>query len=209
MDRLTLGIVIFDEVEVLDYCGPFEVFSTVRLDEATRRDSLSPFDVRLIAEKPGPVTTSGGMRVWPDHALADCPRLDIVLVPGGWGTRRELENPVLLAWIRERAAEVRLLASVCTGSLLLGKAGLLAGKRATTHWKLLAWMAGLFPETEVVRDRHFVRDGSLWTSAGISAGIDMSLAIVADLLGEPLARATARHMEYAYPESDARRIELE
>lgn len=208
MDRQTVGIVIFDEVEVLDYCGPFEVFSTVRLDEAQRREAQSPFDVKLVAPKPGLVTTSGGMRVTPDCAFADCPPLDILLVPGGWGTRPLLEDAAFIDWLRERAVQVRLLTSVCTGSLLLGQAGLLKGRRATTHWKSLEWMAELFPDTEVVCDKHFVRDGNLYTSAGISAGIDMALTLVADVLGEPVARATARHMEYPYPENDARRIEL-
>ncbi|QYY36246.1 DJ-1/PfpI family protein [Ruficoccus sp. ZRK36] len=208
MERMTVGIVIFDEVEVLDYCGPFEVFSTVRLDEDKRRESQSPFDVKLVSSRAGSVTTSGGMRVTPDCAFADCPPLDILLVPGGWGTRPLLEDAVFLGWLRERAVQVRLLTSVCTGSLLLGQAELLKGRRATTHWKSLDWMAELFPGTEVVRDKHFVRDGNLYTSAGISAGIDMALTLVADVLGEPVARATARHMEYPYPESDARRIEL-
>ena len=208
MDKMTVGIVIFDEVEVLDYCGPFEVFSKVRLDEAKRRESVSPFDVKLIAPEPDVVTTSGGMRVEPHATFADCPPLDILLVPGGWGTRARLQDEAFLGWLRERAAQVRLLTSVCTGSLLLGKAGLLKDRRATTHWKSLKWMAELFPDTVVVSDKHFVHDGNLWTSAGISAGIDMALAIVADELGEPLARATARQMEYPYPDDDSRRIEV-
>jgi len=203
--RATVGIVVFDDVEVLDFCGPFEVFSVVRLAEA-RRQEPSPFDVGLVAETGGPVTTTGGMTVTPRWSFDDCPALDLVLVPGGWGVRRQLENPPLMDWLRERSREVERLCSVCTGSLLLGAAGLLDGRRATTHWRSLGWMGEMLPAVEVVRDRHFVRDGSVWTSAGISAGIDMSLRIVAAIHGEEIGRATARYMEYAWPGSDARRI---
>lgn len=204
--RATVGIVVFDDVEVLDFCGPFEVFSVVRLDEETRREEPSPFDVGLVGETADPVTTKGGMTVTPRWAFDNCPALDLLLVPGGWGVRRQLENPLLLDWLRERGREVERLCSVCTGSLLLGAAGLLDGRRATTHWRALDWMAELLPAVEVVRDRHFVRDGSVWTAAGISAGIDLSLRIVAAINGEETARATARYMEYPWPESDARRI---
>lgn len=206
MERKRVGIVLFDEVEVLDFCGPFEVFSLVRLDESRRREDVSPFEVLLVAERPGPVRTHGGMRVLPDHTFADCPPLDILLVPGGWGTREELKNPVMLDFLRARAAQAETLTSVCTGSMLLGFAGLLEGRRATTHWRSLGWMREAFPGVTVDDARHFVQDGTLFTSAGISAGIDMSLAVVAHHLGEPLARATARYMEYPYPDSDARRI---
>lgn len=206
MDRKRVGIVIFPDVEVLDFCGPFEVFSVPRLSEENRRHTSSPFEVLLVAEHPGPVTTTGGMQVLPHFTFADCPKLDVLVVPGGYGTREELKNPVMLDWLRSRAAEVETLTSVCTGSMLLGFAGLLEGKQATTHWKSLDWMRESFPATRVHFDRHFVVDGRLFTSAGISAGIDMSLKVVEHYLGEALARATARHMEYPYPDSDARRI---
>ncbi len=208
MQRKTVGIVIFDEIEVLDFCGPFEVFSVTRLDEAKRREEPSPFDVKLIAEKGGEIRTHGGMRVVADYSFADCPSLDILCVPGGWGTRNEMENPAMLQWLRDRATQVELLTSVCTGSMLLGFAGLLEGRSATTHWRSLDWMAESFPSTRVLRDRHVVDDGDLVTSAGISAGIDMALTVVARYHGEEIARATARQMEYPYPDSNARRIEL-
>jgi transcriptional regulator GlxA family with amidase domain len=206
MDRKTVGIVIFDDIEVLDFCGPFEVFSVTRLDEERRREEPSPFAVKLISERGGQITTTGGMRVAADYAFATCPKLDILCVPGGWGTRREVGNPVMLEWLRSRAAQVELLTSVCTGSMLLGFAGLLEGKRATTHWRSLDWMAGSFPATTVLRNRHVVEDGDLVTSAGISAGIDMALVVVRRYHGEAVARATARQMEYPYPESNERRI---
>ena len=208
MERRRVGIVVFDDVEILDFCGPFEVFSTTRVDEDKRGEQPSPFDVLLIAQKESPVTTSGNMKVIPDHTFLDCPKLDILCVPGGWGARRELANPDMLDWLRSRASEVELLTSVCTGSMLLGFAGLLDGRLATTHWRSLDWMRRTFPKVTVEYDQHVVEDGSLITSAGISAGIDMALKVVARLHGEAVARGTARHMEYVYPESNKRRISL-
>ncbi|MEJ2604018.1 MAG: DJ-1/PfpI family protein [Gammaproteobacteria bacterium] len=207
--RRRAGIVVFDDVEVLDFCGPFEVFSVTRLDESTRRETPSPFDTGLVAESDAAVTTAGGMTVQPRWRFDDCPTLDILLVPGGWGVRRQLDNPRLPAWLGRRAQEAEIVCSVCTGSMLLGAAGLLEGRRATTHWHALDWMEETLPAVTVDRTRHFVRDGDLWTSAGISAGIDMTLVIVAALYGEDTARATARHMEYPYPASDRRRIDID
>jgi len=206
MIRRRVGILVFPEVEVLDFCGPFEVFSVTRLNEATRRETASPFEVLLVAESTAPVTATGGLRVLSDEDLASCPALDLLVVPGGWGRRREIANPALIDWIAARGANVATLTSVCTGALLLGEAGLLDGRRATTHWRSLDWMTERFPHITVARDRHWVEDGNVITSAGISAGIDMALRVVARLHGEPVARASARHMEYRYPESDARRV---
>ena len=206
MSRRRVGILVFDDVEVLDFCGPFEVFSVTRLDEARRRETSSPFEVLLVAERAAPVTASGGLRVLPDVDLDGCPPLDLLVVPGGWGTRREIGNRRLLDWIAARGAAAATLASVCTGAMLLGEAGLLDGRRATTHWRSLDWMAERFPRVTVERDLHWVEDGTVITSAGISAGIDMALRVVARLYGETAARHAARHMEYPYPESDARRI---
>jgi transcriptional regulator GlxA family with amidase domain len=208
MDRKQTGIVVFTDIEVLDFTGPFEVFSVTRLNEQKRREEPSPFNVFLVAETKNLIVTAGGMKIFPDYDLDDCPPLDILVVPGGWGTRREMDNERLIGWIAERARQVETLASVCTGALLLGKAGLLDGRRATTHWRSLDWMEELFPKTHVERQLHFVEDGALFTSAGISAGIDMALKIVARHFGDAIARAAARQMEYPFPESDARRITL-
>jgi transcriptional regulator GlxA family with amidase domain len=193
---------------VLDFCGPFEVFSVTRLNEEKRREEPSPLEVLLVAEHPDPVTTTGNMKVIPHHAFDNCPRLDILVVPGGWGMRKELKNPVMLEWLRTRAAEVETLTSVCTGSILLGFAGLLNGLHATTHWMSLDWMRDSFPTVTVEYGKHVVEDGRVITSAGISAGIDMALRVVARNFGEDIARATARYMEYHYPESNERRISL-
>lgn len=206
MGRKTVGIVVFDDIEVLDFCGPFEVFSVTRLNEEKRREEPSPFEVKLVSEHGGTITTSGGMRVTSDYSFADCPKLDILCVPGGWGTRREISNQTMLEWLRKRAAEAELLTAVCTGSMLLGFAGLLDSRRATTHWRSLDWMAESFPKTTVLRDQHVVDDGTLITSAGISAGIDMALRVVTRYFGEGISRATARQMEYPYPESNERRV---
>lgn len=173
MEKKIVGIVLFDNVEVLDFCGPFEVFSVTRINEEKRREEPSPFEVRLVAERNEPVVTTGNMKVLPDYTFDNCPGLDILCVPGGWGTRSEIRNPVMLDWLRTRAAEVEVLSSVCTGSMLLGFAGLLDGHHATTHWRSLDWMRESFPSVSVECDKHVVVDGDLFTSAGISAGIDM------------------------------------
>jgi len=207
MQRKRVGIVLFDDVEILDFCGPFEVFSVVRLDEEKRREQASPFDVFLVAEKVDPVITAGGMRVIPDHTFGSCPKLDVLVVPGGWGTRTEMNNSVLLDWLRARASEVETLTSVCTGSMLLGSAGLLDGLHATTHWRSLDWMRDSFPLVTVEYDRHVVEDGRVLTSAGISAGIDMALKVVLRYFGDSIARAAAKHMEYPFPEHNRRRIQ--
>ena len=177
-------------------------------DEARRREEPSPFEVLLVAEQAGPVTASGGMKVIPDHTFASCPRLDILVVPGGLGVYAELNNPAMLDWLRLRAAEVETLASVCTGAMLLGALGLLDGRHATTHWRLLDRMRESFPAVTVAYDQHVVEDGRIFTSAGISAGIDMALRIVARHGGDAIAQAAARYMEYPYPSSNARRVEL-
>ncbi len=208
MERKGVGIVLFEDVEVLDFCGPFEVFSATRVNEEKRREEPSPFEVLLIAENPSPITTTGGMKVLPHYTFDSCPRVDILICPGGWGTRKELKNPIMLEWLRARATGVETLAAVCTGSMLLGFAGLLDGLHATTHWRSLDWMRESFPTVTVEYGKHFVQDGRVLTSAGISAGIDMSLKVVANCFGEEIARATARHMEYPYPESDVRRIQI-
>jgi transcriptional regulator GlxA family with amidase domain len=206
MDRKRVGILVFPDVEVLDFCGPFEVFSVTRLNEERRRDEPSPFAPVLVAETTDVVTATGGLKVVPDYSIDDCPPLAILVVPGGWGTRTEIKNRRLLDWIAKRASEVETLTSVCTGSMLLGQAGLLDGRHATTHWRSLDWMRTSFPAVTVEDKLHVVEDGNVLTSAGISAGIDMALRVVARYHGDAIARATARHMEYAYTENNARRI---
>jgi len=206
MMRKRVGILIFPAVEVLDFCGPYEVFSVTRLDEEKRRADPSPFEVLLVAETLDPVVATGGLRVIPDATLETCPPLDILVVPGGWGTRAEMSNQRVLKWIAERAREIETLTSVCTGAMLLGQVGLLDGRRATTHWRSLEWMRQSFPSVTVEDKLHVVEDGQVLTSAGISAGIDMALRVVARYCGEAVGRATARHMEYPFPDDNRRRV---
>jgi transcriptional regulator GlxA family with amidase domain len=208
MTRKRVGIVLFNDIEVLDFCGPFEVFSATRLNEEKRREESSPFEVFLIAETLSYVTTTGGMKVIPQYSFENCPRLDILVVPGGWGTRKELNNIVILEWLRSRAAEVETLTSVCTGSMLLGFAGLIDGLHATTHWRSLDWMRDSFPKVLVEYEQHVVEDGRVFTSAGISAGIDMALKVVVRYYGKDIAQATSVHMEYPFPVNNERRISL-
>ena len=206
MKRKRVGILVFPNVEVLDFCGPYEVFSVTRLDEERRREEPSPFETLLVAESADPVVATGGLRVIPDATLDTCPPLDVLVVPGGWGTRKEIGNERVLTWIAARAKEVETLTSVCTGAMLLGQVGLLDGRRATTHWRSLDWMRQSFPAVTVEDKLHVVEDGDVLTSAGISAGIDMALRVVTRYFGETIGRATARHMEYPFPDDNRRRI---
>jgi transcriptional regulator GlxA family with amidase domain len=201
-----VGIVIFPDVEVLDFTGPFEVFSVTRTKEPRERFTPGPFDVKLVAETLSPVVCTGGMRVLPDVTFADCPQLDVLLVPGGWGTREQVTNAALVAWVKRQAAGAKWVTSVCTGAFVLGVAGVLAGKPATTHRGSLDRLAATFPDVSVDRERQVVECGNVLTSAGISAGIDLALMVVAKLLGEPVARATATYMEYPYPDGVHRRV---
>jgi transcriptional regulator GlxA family with amidase domain len=189
----SLAILLFDEVEVLDFCGPFEVFSVAR-----RFSDPPAFEVRTVAERAGPVLARNGLSVNPHGTVADCLQPDILLVPGGQGTRREMHNLSLIGWIREKAMSAELVLSVCTGALLLAKAGLLDGLEATTHHLALDLLREVAPRTAVHADCRFVDNGRIVCSAGIAAGIDMSLHVVARLAGLEVAVQTARQMEYPW-----------
>ena len=186
-------IVIFDEVEVLDFCGPFEVFSVTG-----GRQGLTPFDVCTVSEEMKVIKTRGGLSVNPGHTFESCPRPDIILVPGGMGTRREMNNPKMLQWLRRHAKSAELVLSVCSGALVLAKAGLLNGLKATTHHDALDELRAIHPDIGVDGQRRFIDNGRVIVSAGISAGIDMSLHVVARLLGREQALETARYMEYKW-----------
>lgn len=208
MQRIQVALLVFPDVELLDFCGPYEVLSACRLDASRRREDPSPFDIRLVAAALEPVRSANGPRFLPEVTLETCPQPDVLLVPGGWGVRAALDDAALVAWIRSMGAQAETLAGVCTGSMLLGKAGLLDGKRATTHWRSLAWMRSSFPAVTVVTDQHVVEDGNVLTSAGISAGIDLGLRLVSRYCGESVARATAAHLEYFSPDDNKRRVSL-
>jgi len=186
-----VAILIFDDVEVLDFCGPFEVFSV-----AGRGDDLNPFTVYTVAEKSGPIMARNHLSVNPTYTFLDCPQPHILVVPGGYGTRREMHNTTLIDWIKARSREADLVSSVCTGALLLAKAGLLEGMTATTHHGAIALLKEVAPHTTVEEDTRIVDNGRIITSAGISAGIDMSLYVISKLLGKDQALKTAHYMEY-------------
>lgn len=203
-----VGILIFNDIEVLDFCGPFEVLSVTRLDELKRIDTISPFDVKLISATKDVVLTTGGMKIVPDFDFGTCPKLDILIVPGGMGTRKLMYDENILDFVRKKSNEVEILTSVCTGSLILANAKLLEKVNATTHWKSLERMENEFKNIIVCKDKHFIEDGNIITSAGISAGIDMTLYIVKKYFGEEVSRATAKYMEYTYLEKNKRKIEI-
>lgn len=193
----TVGILIFDDVEVLDACGPFEVFATAR-PSGESADEARLFDVITVAEERRTITARGGLLLQPQATIEDHPPLDILVVPGGQGTRRERLNAHLLDWIASQDLWTELTTSVCTGAFLLAERGILDGHRATTHWGSVDWMRQQYPSITMVEGRRYVDEGHVVTSAGVSAGIDMSLHVVARLCGEDVAAWTARRMEYDY-----------
>lgn len=193
--KRTVGIFIFDDVEVLDFCGPFEVFSTAR-PAGIHSDDAALFKALTIAEEDRVITCRGGLLVQPHYTIKNAPPLDILLVPGGQGTRRERHNQQLLEWIGQQDRHTELTTSVCTGAFLLAERGLLNQHRATTHWGSVEWMRENYPAVTMLNDQRVVDEGHIITSAGVSAGIDMSLHIVARLHGMETAKWTARRMEY-------------
>jgi transcriptional regulator GlxA family with amidase domain len=194
----TVGILIFDDVEVLDFAGPFEVFSRTRLvagADSRRTDDSAPFLVFTVARSRELVTAIGGLNVMPHYAWTDAPAIDLLVVPGGFGTRALLRDETTLAWVRSAAAKASLVTSVCTGALVLAQLGLLAGRRATTHWAAHDLLASLDPTIHVDRRSRVVNDGIV-TSAGVSAGIDMAFDVVEQLCGKAVADETAHYIDY-------------
>lgn len=202
---ITVGILIFNEVEVLDVTGPFEVFCVTRLDEKRRLEESSPFRLLLIAETLKQITAVGGLRFTPDFTIDSCPNLDLLMVPGGMGTRREVKNQTLVTWIRNRSISTGLIASVCTGACLIGKSGLLDDREATTHGRTFDFLFQCAPKAKIRRDLRFTLIDPVFTSAGISAGIDLALRIVSHYFGAKVGRATAHQMEYPYPRNQRRK----
>jgi transcriptional regulator GlxA family with amidase domain len=192
------AILIFDGVEVLDFAGPYEVFSRTRTVpgfESRRSEDSVPFRVFTVAPEKREIRATGDLRVMPHFGFADAPAIDLLLVPGGFGTRPLVEDANAIAWIQRVAASAQLTTSVCTGAALLAKAGLLAGKRATTHFGSFDWIESLDPSIQIQRGVRFVSDGIV-SSAGVSAGIDMAFEVVAQRCGREVARETAQYIEY-------------
>ncbi|TAK26290.1 MAG: DJ-1/PfpI family protein [Chloroflexota bacterium] len=194
-----VAILIFDDVEVLDFCGPFEVLASARVPgDAPRSERPRAFEVFTVTAKPGIVTCRGGLRVEPTYSFADCPRPDILVIPGGYGVETARRDPAIVAWVRDRSAEATLTTSVCTGAFLLAQAGLLDGQPATTHWAEIAAFRREFPAIDVRDDHRIVDLGPIITSAGVSAGLDMALHLINRVHGEAAARETARSIEYRW-----------
>ncbi len=186
---VTIGIVLFQGAEELDWAGPYEVFGMATKTVENAR-------VVTIAESLEAVTGFNGLRVLPDYDFKGAPDLDVVLVPGGQGTRKEVDNPVMTDWLAKIAPRCQWVTSVCTGALLLHGAGLTDDKRVTTHWGFIDRLRECAPKATVLGDVRYVRDGNLVTAAGVSAGIDMSLWLVGQIWGVDHARGTQRFMEY-------------
>lgn len=195
----SVAIVLFDQVEVLDFAGPFEVFSV-----SGRRQLGEPFEVFTVAET-SPIAARNRLMVTPTYTFDNCPPSDLILVPGGggyhpdgtpFGSRKEMNNPIILDWVRQRAHQAELVLSVCTGALILGKASLLDNLEATTHFLAMDALQSVSSNIRVTPDKRWTDNGRVITSAGVSAGIDMSLHVVARLQGEDVAAEAARYMQY-------------
>jgi transcriptional regulator GlxA family with amidase domain len=187
---VNFGVLIFDQAEELDFAGPWEML------RMWSKYAGGPENCLIVAQTLAPVTCANGLVVTPHVEFANCPPLDYLLVPGGQGTRTEVNNPVLCSFVAEQARSCKAVLSVCTGSFVLHAAGLLAGKRATTHWASLERMRAL-SDVKVVEER-YVRDGNVWSAAGVSAGMDLMLAFIADVAGAESAGKVQFGAEY-YP----------
>ena len=186
--RLSLAVVLFEGFELLDVFGPLEMFGLLP----------EQFEIFLIAANGDIVASSQGPKSLVDYRFEDCPAFDILLVPGGKGTRREVDNPVLQEWLRGQAQTAQFVTSVCTGSALLARAGLLDGRRATTNKAAFEWVASQSEKVDWQKQARWVEDEQFFTSSGVSAGIDMSLALIARLSGQETAEQVATSAEYEW-----------
>ena len=197
-----IGLYVFDQVEVLDFAGPYEVLTTAARVHGRQAPAGTPplFEVHAIGRTRAPVRARAGLKIEPDHDLSEHPRLDALIVPGGVVTA-ELDKPDVIAWLTAQCAAVPLVASVCTGAFLLAKTGRLDGLETTTHWEDIGDLRRDFPTVTVREGRRWVDQGRFVTSAGISAGIDMTLHLVERLHSRTLAERTARQMEFDWTEN--------
>jgi transcriptional regulator GlxA family with amidase domain len=187
----TVGVLLFEGFELLDVFGPLEAWGM-------HAEITSAYTIVTAAEKAGAIKSAQEPRAIADYSLADCPRIDIMLVPGGIGTRREVKNAPLLDWLGQRAGQAEIVSSVCTGAALLARAGLLDGRRATSNKLSFKWVTEQAPAVEWIRQARWVEDGKFATSSGVSAGIDMTLALIAKLAGVGCAEQVAIRMEYEW-----------
>jgi transcriptional regulator GlxA family with amidase domain len=186
-------VLAFPAVQLLDVTGPVQVFASAN-DFASETGTAPPYDLRIVAQGGQSVTASAGVAL-ATHPLPSCgSALDTLVIAGGGGVEAAASDPVLVDWVRQRAKDARRVASVCTGAFLLAASGALDGKRAVTHWSVCAELARRFPAVRVESDPIFLRDGAIWTSAGVTAGIDLALALVQEDLGRAAALAVARYL---------------
>lgn len=193
-----VGVLIYPEAEVLDITGPHEVFSMASGFQQ-QHGSESPYEVFLISKSSRPVRMSSGMKLQPDYRFDDCPLpLDTLIVPGSEKIPEVLNDPPLLAWIGQQASKVRRLVSICTGAFFLAELGLLDGKKVTTHWGYCQLLQKQYPKLKVVSNAIYIREGNIYTSAGITAGMDLSLALVEEDEGKDIAMSIARKLVLFY-----------
>lgn len=191
-----IGIFVYHDVEVLDFAGPYEVFTcATRVSGLLEPGAPPPFRVRTIGQDSAKLHAHAGLPILPEADFSSAGQVDVLIVPGGVVTA-ELAKPAVLDWIAQQATRCELVASVCTGSFILAQAGLLNGLEATTHWDDIEAMRASYPQVKVQAQRRWIDQGRIVTSAGISAGIDMSLHLVEQLAGRELALQTAHRMEY-------------
>ncbi len=183
-----LGAILYPGFELLDVFGPLEMFGNM----------TGVVEVTMVAQEKGAVVSAQGPSVVAEYGFADCPHLELILVPGGIGTRTEIDNPVMLDWLAQRVAAAEIAMTVCTGTAILARAGVLDGRRATTNKMLFNWVAEQGPKVHWVKEARWVEDGKFVTSSGVSAGIDMALAVIAQLSGDPMSRALAVATEYEW-----------
>lgn len=189
--KIKVGIYIFDDVEVLDFAGPFEVFSLAEVNNS------SAFETFTIGQSGTTISARNNLKITPSYSITNHPALDILIIPGGYGAECfEIKNRHTLDWITAQSSKVNILASICTGALLLAECGLLDNKKATTHWMDIKTFQKKYPKVEVIENCKFVDEGCILTSAGISAGINLSFHIINKLLGQKATQQTARRMEY-------------
>jgi transcriptional regulator GlxA family with amidase domain len=191
--KLRLGALLFEEFELLDVYGPLEMFGLLR----------DRVEIVMLGARPGAVRSNQGPRGWVDLALAESPPVDILLIPGGWGTRRGVEDPVLIQAIKDQAEAATWVATVCTGTALLARTGLLNGRKATTNKLAFKWVMSQGPEVNWVPEARWVEDGKFFTASGVSAGMDMALGLIEKLFGRETTLQVARWAEYTWNDDPA------
>ena len=207
--KCIVGILIFEDVEVLDFCGPYEVFTFAHIHTAAPADAPAGtidrmenlFDVRVVAATTDPVAVRGGLKVIPTDSFNQCPQVDILVVPGGRGKDAALKDKALLAWVSRQAGKAELVTSVCTGSFILAEVGLLDNKKSATHQMSIKNMQAKYPKVKVIAGQRVVEDGNFVSAAGVSSGLDMSLRVVSRLCGDEVSQRVSRIIEYPHPAS--------